>query len=187
MKKINFQNATLKTQAHVIINGQTYNVVDSEYTGGTNLDANTLNQFQTNIENATKRIVATGTFKMVQTVGQLTKFQLGAITSTDENKLALTIDGGIICKGGVSKVLVSCNIGLSTNATTPKNVYIYINNNPVARAIMITGQNSIQPSLVISPKLVPIKENDVIYVYIEGEEETFNANSNISYITVEAF
>ena len=52
---------------------------------------------------------------------------------------------------------------------------------------MITGQNSIQPSLVISPKLVDIKENDVIYVYIEGEEETFNANSNISYITVEAF
>ena len=43
MEKINFQNATLKTQAHVIINGQTYNVVDSEYTGGTNLDANTLN------------------------------------------------------------------------------------------------------------------------------------------------
>ena len=45
MEKINFQNATLKTQAHVIISGQTYNVVDSEYTGGTNLDANTLNQF----------------------------------------------------------------------------------------------------------------------------------------------
>ena len=40
MEKINLQNATLKTQAHVIINGQTYNVVDSEYTGGTNLDAN---------------------------------------------------------------------------------------------------------------------------------------------------
>lgn len=34
MEKINFQNATLKTQAHVVINGQTYNVVDSEYTGG---------------------------------------------------------------------------------------------------------------------------------------------------------
>lgn len=43
MDKINFQNATLKTQAHVVINGQTYNVVDSEYTGGTNLDAETLN------------------------------------------------------------------------------------------------------------------------------------------------
>lgn len=43
MEKINFQNATLKTQAHVVINGQTYNVVDSEYTGGTNLDAETLN------------------------------------------------------------------------------------------------------------------------------------------------
>ena len=34
MEKINFQNATLKTQAHVIINGQTYNVVDAEYDGG---------------------------------------------------------------------------------------------------------------------------------------------------------
>lgn len=43
MEKINFQNATLKTQAHIIIDGQTYNVVDAEYEGGTNLDAETLN------------------------------------------------------------------------------------------------------------------------------------------------
>lgn len=43
MEKINFKNATLKKQAYVEINGQKYNVVDSEYTGGTNLDAETLN------------------------------------------------------------------------------------------------------------------------------------------------
>lgn len=186
MEKINFQNATLKTQAHVVIDGQTYNVVDSEYTGGTDLDAELLNQFQTNIENATKRVVATGTFAMAQTVGELTKFQLGTITTTDDTKFALSTDGGIVCRNGVSKVLVSCNIGTSTNTSTPKNVYIYVNDTPVARALMNVGQSTIQPSLVISPKLVSVADDDVIYVYVEGEEETFSANQNLSYITIEA-
>lgn len=75
MEKINFQNATLKTQAHVIINGQTYNVVDSEYTGGTNLDANTLNYafqlmhpvgsiYMTTVETNPKDIFGFGTWEL---------------------------------------------------------------------------------------------------------------------------
>ena len=75
MEKINFQNATLKSQAHVIINGQTYNVVDSEYTGGTNLDANTLNYafqlmhpvgsiYMTTVETNPKDIFGFGTWEL---------------------------------------------------------------------------------------------------------------------------
>lgn len=43
MDKINFEDATLKTQAYVTVNGVNYDVVDSEYEGGTDLNAETLN------------------------------------------------------------------------------------------------------------------------------------------------
>lgn len=43
MEKINFENATLKTQAYVTVGDTNYNVIDSVYEGGTNLDAETLN------------------------------------------------------------------------------------------------------------------------------------------------
>lgn len=43
MEKINFENATLKTQAYVTVGNTNYNVIDSVYEGGTNLDAETLN------------------------------------------------------------------------------------------------------------------------------------------------
>lgn len=52
MEKINFTDATLKTQAYVTVDGNNYNVVDSVYEGGTDLNANTFNTMQTNIENA---------------------------------------------------------------------------------------------------------------------------------------
>ena len=52
MEKINFTDATLKTQAYVTVGGNNYNVVDSVYEGGTDLNANTFNTMQTNIENA---------------------------------------------------------------------------------------------------------------------------------------
>lgn len=43
MEKINFENATLKTQAYVTVGDTNYNVIDSVYEGGTDLDAETLN------------------------------------------------------------------------------------------------------------------------------------------------
>lgn len=41
----------LETQAHVEIGGETYDIVDSTYIGGTELNANTFNTMQDNIEN----------------------------------------------------------------------------------------------------------------------------------------
>lgn len=42
MEKINFEDATLKKSAYVTINGTEYPVTDTEYVGGTDLDAATL-------------------------------------------------------------------------------------------------------------------------------------------------
>lgn len=50
MQKINFEDATLVTQAKVTINGTDYEVTPATYSGGTDLDADTLNDLQDNVE-----------------------------------------------------------------------------------------------------------------------------------------
>lgn len=52
MNKINFQNGTLVSKAKVTINGTVYEVEPAEYEGTTPLNAENLNQIQTNAENA---------------------------------------------------------------------------------------------------------------------------------------
>lgn len=64
MEKISFQDATLTTQAYVTIDDKNYNVIDSVYEGGTDLNAETFNQMQNNIENAIKLIHPIGSIYM---------------------------------------------------------------------------------------------------------------------------
>ena len=52
MEKINFTDATIKTRPYIEIDGTKYYVQDGEYSGGTDLNANTFNTMQANIENA---------------------------------------------------------------------------------------------------------------------------------------
>lgn len=52
MEKINFTDATVKTRPYIEIDGTKYYVQDGEYSGGTDLNANTFNTMQANIENA---------------------------------------------------------------------------------------------------------------------------------------
>lgn len=52
MNKINFQNGTLVSKAKVTIDGTVYEVEPAEYEGTTPLNAENLNQIQTNAENA---------------------------------------------------------------------------------------------------------------------------------------
>ncbi len=50
MQKINFEDATLVTQAKVTVGGTDYEVIPATYSGGTDLDANTLNDLQDKVE-----------------------------------------------------------------------------------------------------------------------------------------
>lgn len=52
MDKITFQDATLKTQGYVTINGTNYEIIDSVYENGTELNAAIFNTLQNNIETA---------------------------------------------------------------------------------------------------------------------------------------
>lgn len=57
MNKINFQNGTLVSKAKVTINGTVYEVEPAEYEGTTPLNAENLNQMQTNMENAIPEVI----------------------------------------------------------------------------------------------------------------------------------
>lgn len=50
MKRINFTDTTITQKPYVTINNQNYEVQDGVYTGGTDLNANTFNTMQDNIE-----------------------------------------------------------------------------------------------------------------------------------------
>lgn len=52
MKKINFTDTTVTQKPYVTINNENYEVQDGTYTGGTDLNANTFNTMQDNIEEA---------------------------------------------------------------------------------------------------------------------------------------
>lgn len=57
MNKINFQNGTLVSKAKVTVGGTVYEVEPAEYEGTTPLNAENLNQIQTNVENAIPPVV----------------------------------------------------------------------------------------------------------------------------------
>lgn len=61
MEKITFTNTTITKKPYVVINGIEYEVQDGTYTGGTNLDANTFNTMQDNIEKAINSLYPIGT------------------------------------------------------------------------------------------------------------------------------
>ena len=86
MNKINFQNGTLVSKAKVTINGTVYEVEPAEYEGTTPLNAENLNQIQTNAENAINT-VQSNLNTTNQNIENLTTY------STEEKVVGTWIDG----------------------------------------------------------------------------------------------
>lgn len=86
MNKINFQNGTLVAKAKVTINGTVYEVEPAEYEGTTPLNAENLNQIQTNAENAINT-VQSNLNTTNQSIENLTTY------STTEKVVGTWIDG----------------------------------------------------------------------------------------------
>ena len=109
MKKITFENATLVSEAKVTIEGVNHLVTEAEYSGGTDLNAETFNQLQDNIEEAIEETntyseeeVVVGTF-----LGKplYRKVLTGTISSSTtaislEHKNLISIKGEIIGNNG---------------------------------------------------------------------------------------
>ena len=100
MNKINFQNGTLVSKAKVTINGTVYEVESAEYEGTTPLNAENLNQIQTNAENSINT-VQSNLNTTNQNIENLTTY------STEEKVVGTWIDGKPLYRRVVTKTTTS--------------------------------------------------------------------------------
>ena len=111
MNKINFQNGILVAKAKVTINGTVYEVEPAEYEGTTPLNAENLNQIQTNAENAINT-VQSNLNTTNQNIEDLTTY------STTEKVVGTWIDGKPIYRKVLTLVLTSTSSsGVSQDVT----------------------------------------------------------------------
>lgn len=74
MQKINFTDTTVTQKPYVTINNVNYEVQDGIYTGGTDLNAQTFNDMQTNIEIAINSIYPVGSIIIRDDTEDMSKF-----------------------------------------------------------------------------------------------------------------
>lgn len=139
MQKINFTDTTITQKPYVTINNVNYEVHDGIYTGGTDLNAQTFNTMQSNIDTAissvdnkagnlsnlntaeknnlvgainevnTKNIITVGLVSNT-TSTSIEKLNLSTVLSSIGNKLTWdSVNKGIKIGAGISKVKVSAN------------------------------------------------------------------------------
>ena len=178
MEKINFENATLVKQSFVKINDTEYPVVDSQYSGGTNLDADTLNQLETNVENAinikgkTLRIGMNNNQNMTSEVVTKLNYDkyLGNNFNDDYENYFKLSDGNIeIMNDNISCVIVVASVQLSgINSGN-----IYINKSGVGRyATVVTDVAGVSATAII-PVSKGSKINAEFYAGNEGQITTW--------------
>lgn len=74
MQKINFTDTTITQKPYVTINNVNYEVQDGIYTGGTDLNAQTFNDMQNNIEQAINSIYPVGSIIIRDDAEDMSKF-----------------------------------------------------------------------------------------------------------------
>lgn len=106
----------------------------------------------------------------------------GIITNSD--KLTLS-NNGIKIGAGISKILVSGNVFLQSSSNTSY-LWTSIRKNTTEISIAIDNYNTYYASTSHSPKLVDVKEGDIIYLWkIDGAGGTLRGANKNTYLTVE--
>ena len=167
MQKINFTDTTITQKPYVTINNQNYEVQDGIYTGGTDLNAQTFNTMQSNIDTAissvdnkagnlsnlntaeknnlvgainevnTKNIITVG-LASDTTSTSTEKLNLSTVLSSIGNKLTWdSVNKGIKIGAGISKVKVSANCIQIVKAVGLYGCYIAKNGTKLANAVNV--------------------------------------------------
>lgn len=106
----------------------------------------------------------------------------GIITNSD--KLTLS-NNGIKIGAGISKILVSGNVFLQSSSNTSY-LWTSIRKNTTEISIAIDNYNTYFASTSHSPKLVDVKEGDIIYLWkIDDASGTLRGANKNTYLTVE--
>ena len=167
MQKINFTDTTITQKPYVTINNQNYEVQDGIYTGGTDLNAQTFNTMQSNIDTAissvdnkagnlsnlntaeknnlvgainevnTKNIITVG-LASDTTSTSTEKLNLSTVLSSIGNKLTWdSVNKGIKIGAGISKVKVSANCIQIVKAVGLYGCYIAKNGTKLTNAVNV--------------------------------------------------
>ena len=167
MQKINFTDTTITQKPYVTINNVNYEVQDGIYTGGTDLNAQTFNDMQSNIDtaissvdnkagnlsnlNTTEKNNLVGAINEVNTKNIITVGLASDTTSTSTEKLNLSTvlssignkltwdsaNKGIKIGAGISKVKVSANCIQIVKEAGLYGCYIAKNGTKLANAVNV--------------------------------------------------
>lgn len=172
MQKINFTDTTVTQKPYVTINNVNYEVQDGIYTGGTDLNAQTFNTMQSNIEQAINSIYPVGSIIIRDDSQDMSKFLgftwekvfagrvlVGLDTSqTEFNTIGKT--GGekthklTIDEMPKHKHTISAGTNATTNANYDRVASAYAGGNPKNLNTSETGggnaHNNLQPYQVVA-------------------------------------
>lgn len=150
------------------------------------ISAENLNTLQNNIEDAINdKNIITASFNTNYTIATsdtYEKVKLDTSVSVGD-KLTLTNDGGIKIGAGISKIKASANINFQTIASGVKNIGIFKNDTNIFQNITNISERT---TLVLSPIVFDVKENDIIYLELIGtKNDVIRRSMAFSNITLE--
>lgn len=93
MQKINFTDTTITQKPYVTVNNQNYEVQDGIYTGGTDLNAQTFNDMQANIETAINALYPIGHIIIRDTDEDMSNFLGFTWQKVFAGKILIGVDG----------------------------------------------------------------------------------------------
>ncbi len=132
MQKINFTNTTITQKPYVTINNVNYEVQDGVYTGGTDLNAQTFNDMQSNIETAINEISnSVGNIENLTTTNK--DNIVGAINELQDKDKWKLIKAGITVSSSVGlgninyrELYVEVSVGQTSVDTNENNITFII-------------------------------------------------------------
>ena len=180
MQKINFTDTTVTQKPYVTINNVNYEVHDGIYTGGTDLNANTFNAMQTNIEEAINEnsskigelnnLNTTNKENLVGAVNEINLQKKVLYSNSNGSKDEITLSEDITNYDNIEIISTNdANVVLQTvKINSPKNKKFMINYN-----IWDTGVLIISKIYLITTNKITPDSNSALYMA---------SNSTIGYV-----
>ena len=147
MEKINFTDTVVAKKPYVEIDGVEYEVQDGTYQGGTDLNANTFNAMQTNIENG---INEKGNYTNLTNKPKINNVELSGNKTLDDLSIqAKLISGTNIKTINNQSILGSGNITIQGGSSGTTD-YTQLDNKPQINSVTLTGNKTLSDLGIIN-------------------------------------
>lgn len=187
-KKLNNQDRKIPASIQELINR--YDLENNDVYDFLDYLVNSFNNETSEIETKTEKniITAKGSSGEIATTSSEEKLTMSTSVSVGD-KLTLTNDGGIKIGAGITKVAISGSTTYTSSTASQHALLIYKNSkidaNKLARVLFNCNTGiGIQPTINIPYQIVPVNENDILYLYASSSANK-NVSGAMSYMTVE--